>query len=102
MAKEKIFLNKREWLNPKGHADTGAIASKVSADKYGVYGHISIWDCGRKIELSIYYDNEKEAKQRARKLQMLIDHMKEVQVALGQAYPYYLEHKEEEDDDQDL
>ena len=91
---EKVFFNKREWLNPKGHWDTGAIDSRITADQYGIECSLSFWDCGRKVILDFSADNEKKAKQRAVKIQQMIDHLLGVQQALGKAYNYHLIQKD--------
>jgi hypothetical protein len=91
---EKIFHNRRDWLNPKGHWDTGAMASRVSADEDGVECNISIWDCGRKISLDMGIYNEKAAIQRSKKIQLMIDHLQGVQASLGEAYSHFMFEKE--------
>ena len=94
---EKVFQNRRDWLNPKGNWDTGAISSKVSADLDGVEGDVSLWDCGKKISLSFSIYSEKSAKERKKKIELMIDHLLSVQESLGKAYDHYMIEKEKED-----
>lgn len=91
--KEKTFLNKRKWLNPIDHSDTGMYSIDVSADDYGANGTFTLWDCGRKVSLD-FCCTEKDAKIRADKINMLIGGLQEMKVALGKAYNFYLENKE--------
>jgi len=93
---EKTFLSKRKWLNPKNHSDTGMYAVSVSADEYGVNGSFTLWDCSRKITLDFFCE-EKDAKIRADKIDMLINGLQEMKEAMGKAYDYHLEAKEEEE-----
>lgn len=84
--KEKTLHNRRDWLNPKGHWDTGAISSKVVATEEGIDCDISIWDCSRKVSLDLGCYNKKSVAQRAKKITLLIQHLQEVQKAMGEAY----------------
>ena len=83
MNKEKKYLNKRDWLNPPDHWDTGAIQFNVTFDLGYVDVNLSIWDCSRKATLGLGFGNEKEAKQRADKIDKLINHLEEIKVAMG-------------------
>lgn len=91
--KEKTFLAKRKWLNPIDHADTGMFSMDVSAESYGVSGTFTLWDCGRKVSLDFWVSDEKDAKARANKLDMLISGLQEMKEAMGKAYNFYLENK---------
>ena len=42
--KYKEIHNRRGWLNPKGHWDTGGIHSKVAVDEGGIDANLPIWD----------------------------------------------------------
>jgi hypothetical protein len=84
--KDKTLHNKRDWLNPKGHWDKGIISSKVSICEEGIDCNIDIWDCSRKISLSLDCYDKKSVVQRAKKLHLLIQHLQEVQKAMGEAY----------------
>ena len=95
---EKIFHKRRDWLNPVGHWDTGAMSSKVSADADGIECNISIWDCGRKISLDLGIYGEKGAKQRSKKIQIMIEHLQEVQQSLGKAYDHYMTEQDKDNE----
>ena len=84
--KDKLLLNKREWLNPIGHNDSGAVASKVDFHENGISADVSIWDCSKKIVLSFCFYGERQAKQRIKKLDTLIKHLQLVKEALGKGY----------------
>ena len=84
--KYKEIHNRRGWLNPKDHWDTGGIHSKVAVDEGGIDASLTIWDCFRKISLSFSAYTEKEAKQRAVKINLLIQHLQETKAAMGKAY----------------
>ena len=86
MTKAKVLLSKRAYLNPKDHSDNGLIQSKVSVDDYNIDGSVSIWDCSRKITLDFDVHNHKDAAIRAKKLDIIIDHLQEVKKAMGEAY----------------
>lgn len=87
MTDTKYYLDKREWLNPKRHEDSGAIQYYVSHDGYGwVDGSLTIWDCGRKVTLNLSFSSQTAAKQRAIKVNKLIHALEEMKKALGEAY----------------
>ncbi len=96
--KEKKFMNKREWLNRPDHYDSGAVHTKVYADGLNVDAEVCIWDCSRKITLNFRCD-EKDVKERAEKLNKLISHLTEMRDAMGKAYEYHLEVKDDSEDD---
>lgn len=87
--KYKRYYATRQWLNPVGHHDSGAIEAKVEED-YGsrVAAELSIWDCGRKITLAFDFDakNKESAAQRADKIALLIKVLTEMQEAMGVAF----------------
>ena len=88
MAKEKFFVDKRFWLNPKKHSDSGAIHYYVSGyqgDPY-VDASLTVWDCSRKTTLDFSFHDEQSAKQRAKKIDMLINALQEMKEAMGKAY----------------
>jgi len=84
--KYKRLHSKRDWLNPKGHWDTGAISSLVAIDEGGIDGEVAIWDCSRKVTISLSAYSEAAVKQRAKKLDIMIDHLQKVKAAMGKAY----------------
>jgi len=84
--KDKLLLNKRQWLNPVGHNDSGAISSKVEFHQNGVSADVSIWDCSRKITLSFCYYGEVQARQRVKKIDALIQHLQLTKGALAEGY----------------
>jgi len=83
--KQKTYIEKRKWLNPVGHWNTGAIAYSVIYD-YGISANLSLWDCGRKVTLDLSVSDEKSAKQVAKKIDTLIESLQEMKQALGEAY----------------
>ena len=95
---ERVFYNRRDWLNPKGYWDSGAMSSKVSSDKGGLDCNISIWDCGRKISLDLGVYTEAQGRQRCKKIQVMIDHLQGVQRALGPAYEHFKAEQAEQDE----
>lgn len=94
MAKE-YTTSKRLWLNPKNSEDTGAVHWNVCADSYYLSGDFSIWDCSRKITLNFGIYNEKDAIDRAKKINMLIESLEAFRDALGKAYENFQEYKQE-------
>lgn len=99
MSKEKHYLRKRAWLNPTKSEDTGAVSCYVSSyegDPY-VDGDLSIWDCGRKVSLNFSIYSEKDAKDRAKKINTLISTLQEMKSALGKAYDDSSHHFGEDD-----
>lgn len=100
----KIFAEGREWLNPLGHDDTGAIAWVVEAVKYNVDsvdyvdgkprpGHVTssvtIRDCARQIELDFGVGYPEEPfEQRIEKLDELIRVFTEVRAGLVDAWEF--------------
>ena len=100
--KDKLLLNKREWLNPIGHEDTGAVSSRVEFHRNGIAADVSIWDCSKKISLSFCFFGERQAKQRLKKIDTLIKHLQDVKAALGEGYTLsctvgHLDEAEEQD-----
>lgn len=87
--REKTFFNRREWLNSKSHYDTGAIHSKITADNYSVDGSVSIWDCGRKINLNFDVYKDKDFKVRIQKIDTLIEHLNLFREGLYDAKDYF-------------
>jgi hypothetical protein len=88
----------RKWLNPVGFDDTGAISWQVALDGEFVDGSLSIRDCSRQISLSFSMyskDKNKEAEERAKKLDILISELQAFRQALGEAYEESLKHEGE-------
>lgn len=88
--------NNRIWLNPLDSHDTGALQWHVYADAYGMGGIISIWDCGRKISLNFDSFDEKKTKQRAKKIDQMIEELQKFKYAMGEAYKF--KHSQELED----
>jgi hypothetical protein len=90
MSKETKLLSKRKWLNPKDHNDTGLIAYSVLTDEgdewASVDAFLDIWDCSRKISLNFCFDNDKQAKNRAKKIDYMISALEEMKEAMAEAY----------------
>lgn len=85
MDKETTLLLKRDFLNPLGHEDSGIMESTVSYDEFFITSSVSIWDCGKKIALEFSIYNIQDAKERAQKIHTMIQHLRAVQTALGEA-----------------
>ena len=98
--KEKIYLNKRTWLNPVGHWNSGAIAYKVMRDEYSVDGTLSFWDCSKKITLDLCIHDPKSAKQVANKVDLMLSALTEIKENLGKAYSDLLDDPKYEEDDE--
>lgn len=100
--KKRVQLYKRKWLNPKTHSDLGAIKYKVHHDggTGWVAAEVDIWDCGRKITLDFDCHNKRDAKNRTKKLDILIESLQEMKVHLNKALDYddVFEYDEEDDD----
>jgi len=98
---EKKILNKRKWLNPLSSCDSGAVEYYVEVCDYGyVEAGITVWDCSRKTTLDFGFGSEKYAKQRAQKIQILIDSLEEMKRGLAKAYELEAEGYSNKDDDE--
>lgn len=98
--KDINFLTTREWLNPIGHPDTGAIEVKVSGNNQSswVDASVDVWDCGRKISLDFNFNNEKTAQQRAEKIDLMIKVLTDTKTALGKAFDNMVKIRENDDE----
>ena len=92
MNKQKLYVNKRKWLNPIDISNSGAISYVVSSwtydgeeEKY-IDGEFSIWDCGRKITLDMSFSSLIGSKNVANKIDKLIESLEDIKCALGKAY----------------
>jgi len=90
---DKMYLSKRLWLNPKASSDSGALQYEVSIekgyidDKYRyLSANLDIWDCNRRISLDFGFDSDKSAKERDKKISLMITALQEIKQALGKAY----------------
>jgi len=92
----KVYLSGRKWLNPENHNDSGAIQYKVDSGYGYIDCNFEIWDCSRKVALHFGFENEKQAKQRAYKVDILIKALQEMRVAMGRAYKD-IDYEEDED-----
>lgn len=93
MARKRQFnVSSRKWLNPVSHEDSGAIQWHVTCDNvHSIDAYVTIWDCGRKITLSLNcygIEGVREAKQRAQKINLLIEELTKMKQALGEAYDF--------------
>ena len=95
---DKTFGKTRRWLNPKAHSDTGMISWDVSASGYSVEAEFSMWDCSRKINLDFNVYNEKDARDRAAKLDILIEELTKMREAMADAYAHYTVEKDKRGD----
>ena len=81
---------KRDWLNPKSHADTGAVSTSVEIEKMhdgkqDLDCYLQIRDCGRQIELDFCCrESIRQINQRRKKLEILRSHLDFVSSALDQ------------------
>ena len=86
----KKIHNVRRWLNPKDHSDSGLVHMTVDVDGTPAYPYVDagmdIWDCSRKITLDFSFSNEKEAKQRVEKIDILIQELENLKAVLGVAF----------------
>lgn len=91
---KKIDKGARQWLNPERHDDTGMFAwfveyERDENDSYPsdwVEAALDIWDCSRKVSLNFGFSNEKQAKQRAEKIDMLITALQDMKKVMAEAY----------------
>ena len=84
---EKIYLSSRKWLNPIGGCDSGAIQYSVHSDYGYVEANMDIWDCSKKAQLTFSFEDEKSAKIRLKKINILISSLEDMKKAMGKAYP---------------
>ena len=98
--KDKVYLNKRKWLNPVGHWNTGALAYKVTRDQYSVDSELSIWDCSKKITLDLCVTDSESAKQVAKKIDTLLLSLTEIRQGIGKAYDDLLNDPEYNQEDE--
>ncbi len=96
---EKIYLSKRKWLNPKGSCDSGAIHYSVQSEYNYVDSSLYIWDCSRKVGLAFGFSNERSAKIRLRKVNMIIEALEEMKEAMGKAYPDLFDKKNTDEEE---
>lgn len=101
--KKRVQLYKRKWLNPKDSSDSGMIQYNVHHDEGTgwISAEFSVWDCGRKIVLDFDCDSDRTAKNRAKKLDILIASLLEMKEELGKCLDYddVFEYDEEEEED---
>lgn len=93
---------KRNWLNPLGHDDTGAVSSYVATHEYGIDAGIQLRDCNRQLDLNFGIwdeDNKgvKELEQRLKKLDIIIEHCTKLKEKLLKAYEVYLDKREKKE-----
>ena len=90
MSKQKTYINKREWLNPKDVYNSGAISyavtSYIGGDDDSVDGELTIWDCSRKVTLDFSFYTLKGSKVVSKKIDKLINSLQDIKEALGDAY----------------
>lgn len=81
-----MYVEKRQWLNPVGHWNSGAVSCSVSRDSYSVNVDLSIWDCNKKISLDLSFSDKKEALQVAKKIEVLQETLASIKKGMGAAY----------------
>lgn len=88
--KKRVKLYKRKWLNPKDSSDSGMVSYKVHHDEGSswISAELGLWDCNRKITLDFDCGNYEQAKNRAIKLDILIESLQEMKVQLGKCLSY--------------
>ena len=82
MSSKRLFV-KRSWLNPFASDDTGHAHSSVEffvwrgkkESTNEIDASFVLADCYRKVTINLSCDTQKDAKQRIKKLQLLIDHL---------------------------
>ena len=97
MRDRKKFGSSRKWLNPEHSDDTGMIQWEVEADDWSIHANFDIWDCSRKISLSFdtYAERKnpskghKEAVQRAKKIDILIEELQKIGYGSQKAIEHY-------------
>jgi len=102
----KPIHNVRRWLNPKDHSDSGMLHVMVDVDDDPEYPYVgvdfTIWDCSRKVTLDFSFCTMKEAKQRAEKIDLLIQELTNLKAVMGVAYNHSfqaMENREEPEDE---
>lgn len=82
---DKPFWVSREWLNPLGHEDIGAIDMRMEfmGRSCGVY--VNIWDCERKITLDFSFSDDKSYKERQTKLELMMKELSMLGTKMKQA-----------------
>jgi hypothetical protein len=96
--KEKIVYNKREWLNPKNHYDTGSLQSFISVNPFGLTSEIIINDCHRQVTLDLSVFNPKSLPQRYKKLLKIKAQIDGLVDAYQEAGDMFIEMKKESDE----
>ena len=77
-----MFL-KRDWLNPAKHIDTGHIKSEVLLEVWeheaivnvSICASFCLADCTRTVDITLSCDTQHGARQRLKKLKLMIDHL---------------------------
>jgi len=93
-----VTKSARKWLNPKKSDDSGAIQWYVSLDSYdaSVNASFDVWDCSRKISIDLSYWNKAQAKERAMKIDIMIQELQAMREALADAYTPFFKHEDRE------
>lgn len=84
--KHKNHVQGRAWLNPVSHADTGAIAWRVTSG-YTTAAELEIRDCNRTVTLDFHCRTDQELEQRIRKLDKIIHACNEIKRGLAEGVP---------------
>lgn len=95
---KSIHRTSRKFLNPAKSYDTGILEWKVEQYDEGIDATFSIWDCYKKIVLDFNLHDELTAKQRAKKLQILIDELISFREAIADALSNSVLTYEDKDD----
>ena len=91
----------RRFLNPKHHWDTGILEWNVEQTNGYTDARFDIWDCSKKISLSFNIVNEIDAKNRAKKLEILITELTNFREALADALANSVLRPIDDEDDYD-
>ena len=81
--KTKRLFSKRSWLNSLNSYDTGYVKSYADFEEWEyedkpsaeISAGFSLSDCTRQVEIDLSCNTKKRAKQRLKKLHLLIDHL---------------------------
>lgn len=98
---DKYTKVNRVWLNPIKSNDDGMCSWEVEGRAGYVDAYFKIWDCSRKVELDFSFSSDPRplwgasAKERATKLNILINELQKMKKALGEAHKYASEHEYE-------
>ena len=91
----KLF-HKRSWLNPSSSVDTGHIKSYATLEEwtetkktgekkkptYDIDASFTLADCCRKVDINLSCSTKRQAAQRVRKIDVIIQHLLSIQLVI--------------------